>query len=100
MKEHELVVVLINLSMLIFAYLWFYPKIAGSDGKKVALYDLLVSITSLIVVGVIFWGSQLEFNIIFTTVNWFFFSLIIYLIIEFPLMLWYFKKYNIWNSYK
>ncbi len=98
MLNLEFVIILINILLLFFVYLWLFPRVAGSDITKLSTYDLITSIVSVSIAGSLFWGSGFEFNALFITTNWFWFTLITYFTIEIPLAIWYFKKYDIFKS--
>lgn len=42
MANPELFVLLLNAVVTGFAYFYIYPKFCGSDGNKIAIYDLFV----------------------------------------------------------
>jgi hypothetical protein len=88
----ELQIIVLNLIIVLVAYLSIYPKLAGSNFNKISIYDVFTSGFSLLVVGLNYWGSGQEFNLLVTNTNWFWFTLITYLVIEIPVMIWYFKK--------
>ena len=98
MLNLELIIILINISLLLFVYLWLFPRVAGSDIKKLSTYDLVTSLVSLSIAGSLFWGSGFEFNLLIDTTNWFWFTLVTYFVIEIPVALWYFKKYDVFKS--
>ena len=93
MENAELLVLILNLTIMIIAYFFIYPKFVGFDLNKLALNDLCASLISLIVSGSIFWGSNQEFNALFTTLNWFWFTILTYAAIEIPFIIWYTKKH-------
>ncbi|MBR7800515.1 hypothetical protein [Undibacterium fentianense] len=95
MFSAELDIILLNLVLALVAYLSVYPALAGNDLNKIALYDLGTSGIALGIVGYHYWGSEVQFNILLADVNWFWFTLISYAAIEFPMMLWYFKKHGV-----
>ncbi len=97
-QDHEITILSINFLIISFAYLWMYPKISTTDGKKIINYDFIVSIVALLIAAILFWGSNLEFNMIFFSTNWFWFSIGTFLIIELPFFIWYFKKYDLFKS--
>jgi hypothetical protein len=99
MESPELFVVALNFTLIATTYFWFYPKFCGSDVNKIIINDFLASATAVFIVGLLYWDSATEFNMFFTTANWFWFTLITYLIIETPLMLRYFKKYDVWSTF-
>ncbi len=88
----ELPIIVLNLVIVLVAYLSIYPKLAGSDFHKISIYDVFASGFSLLVVGLSYWGSGQEFNLVVFSTNWFWFTLITYGAIEIPIMIWYFKK--------
>ena len=97
--DPELIIIGLNTFVVLVAYLLIYPKVAGSDGNKVALNDLFASAICLVVASSLFWETGQEFNIIIIKVNWFWFTLLSYVVIEFPFMIWYFKKHGVWESF-
>lgn len=100
MKSPELIVLAINIIVILIAYFLVYPKYCGSDINKIAINDMLASGIPLLSAGTIFWGTGHEFSLLFFSVNWFWFTLLTYAIIEMPLMFWYAKKHNVWSSFK
>ena len=95
MESPELSILALNLIIVLVSYLSIYPKLAGDDLKKITFLDILSSGFALLVVGLNYWSSGHEFNILINNVNWFWFTLISYFVIEVPVMLWYFKKQNV-----
>jgi len=91
----ELSILLLNTLIILIAYFIIYPKMAGNNIYKITLGDLYASVSAISIVGFTYWESNLQFNLIFIKVSWFWFTLITYAIIEIPIMLWYFKKYNV-----
>ena len=92
MKNFELMIIGLNLVVILVAYLSIYPKLAGRDINKVSFYDIFVSGFVMLLVGAKYWDSGVEFNLLFGTVNWVWFTLVTYLLIEIPVMIWYFTK--------
>jgi hypothetical protein len=95
MANPELIIILLNAVVVPVAYLLIYPKAAGSDVNKIAINDVIASAISIVVAGSMFWGSNQEFNAIFTSVNWFWFTILTYAAIEIPFMIWYCNKHNV-----
>jgi hypothetical protein len=91
----ELAILLLNLIIILVAYFSIYPKVAGSDLTKISICDLFTSGFALVVVGLNYWGSSYEFNLLISYVNWFWFTFITYGVIEVPIMVWYFKKQKV-----
>ncbi|ALO47518.1 hypothetical protein [Pseudohongiella spirulinae] len=82
----------INGIILVVAYFLLFPRLVGDNLQKMALNDLLASIVALIVAGSLYMGSGLEFRVFGVPLNWFWFTLLSYLALEFPLAIWYLKK--------
>lgn len=95
METPEFMIIILSLVVLLVAYLSVYPKLAGNNVNKIALYDFFISAFILVLVGTKYWGTGYEFNIIVTQVNWFWFTFIIYGIVEIPLMIWYYIKHDV-----
>ncbi|WP_086932249.1 hypothetical protein [Agarilytica rhodophyticola] len=98
MNSPEALVVLINLVVIGLAYFIVYPKFCGADINKIAINDLMASAVVLFITGTLYLGSNYEFTMLFFTINWFWFALISYALIELPFMFWYFKKHNVLSS--
>ena len=99
MGNPEAFIIVLNLTIVLIAYFVIYPRLAGSDGNKVVRHDLFASLVSLFIAGSFFWESGQEFNAVFTTLNWFWFSLLTYVTIEIPFVIWYFNKHKIWEQW-
>ena len=91
----ESLVLTINLTIAIVAYFVIHPRTAGADLHKLTVSDLGASMASLLVCGALFWDSSVEFSVWFTTLNWFWFALLSYFVIELPFALWYMKRYGL-----
>ena len=91
----ESLVLTINLIIAIIAYFVIHPRTAGADLHKLTVSDLGASMASLLVCGTLFWESGVEFSVWFTTLNWFWFALLSYFVIELPFALWYMKRYGL-----
>ncbi len=92
MGSIEFLVIVLNLVIVFVAYLSVYPKLAGNSFNRISFYDIFASGLALVIVGSKYWGTGQEFSLIFGQVNWFWFTLITYALIEIPVMLWYFRK--------
>jgi len=91
----EITVLLLNFTIILLSYIVIYPKTVAGDCNKLMLNDGIASTIALSIVGSVYWGSDVTFNAIIITLNWFWFALLSYAIIEIPLMLHYIKKHNI-----
>lgn len=95
MGQPEQIIVLLNAVIVGLAYFLIYPRVAGSDVNKIMMNDLLASSVSLGVAGFLFWDSRQEFYAVFFHLNWFWFSLLTYMVIELPAFIWYCRKYGV-----
>jgi len=87
----ELSIILLNVVIILIAYVWVYPTLAGKNINKVAALDCVTSGLALVIVANKYWGQSVGFNFLQFELNWFWFTLISYSIIEIPIALWYFK---------
>jgi len=95
MASPEFSILLLNLIIILVVYLSIYPKVAGNSFNKISFYDLFASGFALLVVGLNYWGSGYEFNLLISSTNWFWFTFLTYGAIEIPVMIWYFKKQKV-----
>ncbi len=95
MLSPELNIILLNIAIILVAYLSVYPTLAGNDFNKIAFYDIFTSAITLAIVGYHYWGNEYQLNLLVTEVNWFWYTLAIYTAVEIPVMLWYFKKHGV-----
>lgn len=95
MDSPELSIILLNLVIILVAYLSIYPKLSGNSLNKISFYDIFASGFALLVVGLNYWGSGYEFNLLISNTNWFWFTFVTYGTIEIPIMVWYFKKQKV-----
>lgn len=95
MDSLEFTVIGLNFVIIIVGYLVVYPKFAGNSFKKIALCDLVATALSLLIVASQCWNTGYAFNMLVFEANWFWFTVITYLVIEIPFMQWYFKKHGV-----
>ena len=91
----EMLLLLLNAIILCLAYFLIYPRSVGGNIGKLMQSDLLATVTSVVVAGFLFWGTNQPFELLFGEVNWFVFSVVTFLFMEVPFALWYFKKFDI-----
>ncbi len=91
----EASILLLNSLVILLGYLVIYPKTAGNDFYKITYSDICASATALTIVGYKYWELEQKFNLVVIEVNWFWFTLISYALLEIPIMLWYFKKHQV-----
>lgn len=100
MYSPEQIILCLNAVVVLMTYFVVYPRLCGANGWRIAINDLLASITVLVVAGVLYAGNGQPFSLLFFSTNWFWFALLTYTAMETPLMLWYFKKHNVWDSFR
>lgn len=91
----ELQVILLNLIILCLAYFVIYPRYAGNDLKKVSIQDLIATVVSLAIVGSVYYDSGISFSLVLFEVNWAWFTVISFTLIELPLCYWYAKRHGV-----
>lgn len=95
MASLEGLVFTLNLVIVLASYFLLYPKVAGSNVNRIAFLDLLSSGFALALVAVKFYGTGQVFSLLGIQLNWFWFTLITYGIIEIPVAIHYFKKHKV-----
>ncbi len=85
----EHIVILQVMAILLFSYFWFFPRVAQDDLMKLTQYDLLSSVVTLIISALLFGGKEITFRFLDMEFNWFWFTIMCYIILELPLFLWY-----------
>ena len=88
----ESCILLLNAAIIFIAYISVYPKIAGKNINKVAALDCAASGLALMIVANKYWSSGIEFTFLFMQLNWFWYTLLSYSVIEIPIALWYCGK--------
>lgn len=96
----ELSIVIVNVVALAAAYLYFYPKFAGSDVKRLAWLDTAVGACVLAVLAPFNWGSPNDYTFFVFDTNWWIFSILSYALIELPLFYLYVKARGLGAEYR
>lgn len=92
MMTAEASIWLLNAVIIFLAYTAIYPKVAGKDLHKIAMLDCISTIIALIIVATKYWSTGVALTLLAFELNWFWFTLITYSVIEIPIALWYFKN--------
>ncbi|PKI16441.1 hypothetical protein [Colwellia sp. 12G3] len=87
----ELSILLLNAVIIVIAYVSVYPKLAGKNINKVALFDFVASGLAIFIVANKYWGTAIHFDFLMFELNWFWFTLLSYSILEIPVAIWYFR---------
>jgi len=87
----EVSILLLNTVIIVIAYLSVYPKLAGKNLNKVALFDSVASGLAILIVASKYWGAGTDFYFLTFELNWFWFTLLSYSVLEVPVAIWYFR---------
>ncbi|MBY5988687.1 hypothetical protein [Roseovarius atlanticus] len=74
------------------AYFMIYPALRPRRASRMAVYDLGVTGVMLLVNGWLFGGTGTRFSLWLFDTNWVVFTIVVALVIETPLMLWYVRR--------
>lgn len=80
------------IACLAVAYFMLYPALRPRHVSRMGLYDLGVTGMILLINGWLFWGTGTRFSLWLFQTNWAVYSIVISLLIETPLALWYIKR--------
>lgn len=97
--SNELLVIFYILATLAVAYLWFYPKFVGENVKLMTYLDIVVTGIPIGISALLFWVSDPEFKFFGIGLNWFFFTILTMLVIEFPVFMLYLKARGLSQKY-
>lgn len=93
----EQFVLLVNAVIIGCAYFIIYPRFAGADQNRLAINDLIANACSLVIVGINFWGTGTQFDLIVIDLGWFGFTVVTFLLMELPLFAWYVRRYGVFK---
>lgn len=97
--SNELLVIFYILATLAFAYLWLYPKVVGENVKLMAYLDIVVTGIPLAISALLYWVEDPEFKFFGFGMNWFFFTILAMVVIEFPVFVLYLKARGLSEKY-
>ncbi len=100
MDSPEVIVLMLNCVIVAIAYFFIYPVLCGDDINRIVANDFCSSVMSLGICGFLFWGEGIAFNTIFFDSNRFWFTLISYAVIEFPMFIFYATRHGLWDQLK
>ena len=93
----EQFVILINAVIPAAAYFYVYPRFAGADMHRLAINDLIANGCALLVVGLLYGGTEQRFSLFFGEVGWFGFTVATFLLMELPLFIGYSRRYGLFS---
>ena len=91
----ELVIIVVNLIFLGFAYLWVYPTLPELTLSAILWRDLGVTAAALLVAALLFYGSGTRFSLLFFDANWAVFSIVSFSALDIPLFLKFARKHDL-----
>ena len=91
----EQFICIVVLVFILGAYSTIFPKFVGRDLNKMAVYDTVLLTLVLLIVGSQFWGSDYQFDFYLLRLNWFWATLVLYILIEIPFVINYMYKHKI-----
>lgn len=88
------ILILVGL-ILAVAYLGIFPTLVEKTLNRLMLIDLGLNVLALVVAGAWFWGTGVQFTLLFFETNWAVFTIVTYALIEIPLFLRFAKAHGI-----
>lgn len=95
----EFSIVLVNISALLLAYLFVYPKFASNDVRRMAWLDIAVGATVLTILAPFNWNSSNDYTFFVFELNWWIFTIVTYALLELPLFFFYVKARGLGKQY-
>lgn len=95
--NNELLIIILNLTILTISYSYIYPKFVVANKNKLIINSVISISLALIISGLNFADGE-KLNMIIFKTNWFTFTLISYFILEIPFAVKYIKKYNLFKD--
>ncbi len=93
-SDNELVILTVNILVLGFAYHWLFERLEAYDLSRLSRYDLITSLSSIGIAGVLFYGTSVPFHLFGGETNWFWYSAVTYLLIEIPFAYGYMRRHG------
>lgn len=90
----ELQVFVIVAAILLFSYFVIYPLLKPQTMQRMAVYDFVLLLITLLIIGLRFGGTDTVFSMRVIGTNWLVFTVIIAMVLEAPLFLWYVRKHG------
>ncbi|MBQ4847559.1 hypothetical protein J8L98_22790 [Pseudoalteromonas sp. MMG013] len=94
----EFAVLTLNMIVLVIAYGLLNPSFAGNCLRKILMQDVMALSVSLLVIGTSFMNTTLNFTLLAFNVNWFWFTLLTFIILQVPMFIWYAKRWQVMFS--
>lgn len=88
------ILILVGL-ILAVAYLGIFPTLEEKTLNKLMLIDFGLNVLALVVAGGWFWGTGVQFTLLFFETNWAVFTIVCYALIEIPIFLRFAKVHGI-----
>lgn len=95
MMNETLLLALFVLVLFAILYGFVYPQFVKSNLRRLLLFDVLATLVLFVLVGQAYWGSGQRFSFGFFSVNWFWATLILTLVLEPVFMHLYDRRWKI-----
>lgn len=90
----ELIILILDAMLIAFCYQFLYPRVVGNSRMRLIMNDAMATVVALMVAGSAYAGSEQTFSLLVTDVNWFWFTLITYSVMELPFAMRYMRRHN------
>lgn len=90
----ELTILLLDAVLIVFCYQLLYPRQVGNSRLRLIMNDAVATVVALLVAGSVYAGSEQTFLLLVIEVNWFWFTLITYSVMELPFAMRYMRRHN------
>lgn len=91
----ELIVFTLVVVVVVVLYVLVNPKHSGNNMVKLAINDACAFALCILGAGVKYMGSHVSFDLFGIEFNWFWYTVVLYLVIATPAFLWYAKRYDV-----
>jgi hypothetical protein len=90
----ELMILLLDAALIVFCYQLLYPRQVGNSRSRLIINDAIATVVALMVAGSLFAGNEQTFTLLVAEVNWFWFTLITYSLMELPFAIRYMRRHH------
>lgn len=94
----EAFILAVNATIALIAYLYVYPRFAGTDLQRLSINDLVANLAAVGIAAYFFAGSGTRFSLGPLEVGWFAFTVVTFLLIELPLFVGYARRYGVFRK--
>ena len=77
------------------AYLLIYPRVPEKTTTRLAQIGIVLLIVLLGIAGSVYFGAGTSFTLLFVETWWWVYTLVVAMVLELPLSIWFIQKWNI-----